>query len=142
MVRVNLINPKYLTDQHLVAEYLEIIMLVKYIKTHPSLENLPKNYTLGKGHMRFFKNKVKYLQLRHEKIKKEMQKRGIKTNKTLNVNSLTSSHFKNWKPSNKDLKIIKQRLKEKILKKPSFYKYYKEKRSKTFLVNLIKNAKI
>ncbi len=61
MVRVNIINPKNLSDQHLIAEYLEIIMLINYIKKHPKQSKIPKNYLLGKGPMKFFKNKLKYL---------------------------------------------------------------------------------
>ena len=66
IVRINLLNPHYLTDQHLVAEYLEIIMLVDYIKRNPELSNIPKKYCLGKGHMKFFKAKLVYLKKRHE----------------------------------------------------------------------------
>ena len=57
MVRINIINPKYLSDQHLIAEYLEIIMLVNYTKKHPKIKDAPKNYALGKGHIKFFKNR-------------------------------------------------------------------------------------
>ena len=58
MVRVNLISPEKLADQHLVAEYAEILMLIAYIKSYPSTEEIPEHYTLGEGHMKFFKNKV------------------------------------------------------------------------------------
>ena len=61
MVRINLINPKKLTDQHLIAEYNEILMLLGYVKKYPKLEKIPSKYNLGKGHMLFFKNKLKYL---------------------------------------------------------------------------------
>ena len=76
MVRINLVNPKNLSDQHLIAEYNEILMLISYIKRYPKLEGIPLNYCLGKGHMKFFKNKVEYLKKRHELIKNEMKKRG------------------------------------------------------------------
>ena len=57
MVRVNIINPKYLADQHLRAEYLEIIMLVTYVRKHPKIKKeLPKKYCLGTGHILFFKD--------------------------------------------------------------------------------------
>ena len=57
MVRINIINPKKLADQHLVAEYNEILMLIGHIKKFPKINNPPKNYTLDKGHINFFKNK-------------------------------------------------------------------------------------
>ncbi|MBU3923323.1 MAG: pyrimidine dimer DNA glycosylase/endonuclease V, partial [Nanoarchaeota archaeon] len=61
MVRINLINPSKLTDQHLIAEYNEILMLIGHIKKFPNIYSQPKTYTLGKGHINFFKNKIKYL---------------------------------------------------------------------------------
>jgi len=74
MVRVNLINPGCLADQHLIAEYAEILMLVGYIKKHPEKDNIPARYTLKTGHMRFFKDKALYLKKRHEQLIKEMKK--------------------------------------------------------------------
>jgi deoxyribonuclease (pyrimidine dimer) len=64
MVRINIINPKYLTDQHLIAEYVEILMLLDYAKKNSPC-NIPKKYCLGKGHIKFFSNKVLYLKKRH-----------------------------------------------------------------------------
>ncbi|MBT3297743.1 hypothetical protein HN385_02370 [archaeon] len=46
MVRINLIQPKYLADQHLIAEYNEILMLLKHVKKHPKIKNQPENYSL------------------------------------------------------------------------------------------------
>ena len=75
MVRINLINPKKLADQHLVAEHNEILMLLGYVRKHPMCLNIPETYCLGRGHIKFFKNKLLYLKKRHELIKKEMIKR-------------------------------------------------------------------
>ena len=58
MVRINLINPRYLADQHLIAEYDEILMLLGYVKRYPKIDDIPTNYCLGKGHIRFFKDKI------------------------------------------------------------------------------------
>ena len=54
-----------------------IIMLVDYARKHPGGE-IPARYCLGKGHIKFFKNKVKYLQKRFGMIQKEMKKRGFR----------------------------------------------------------------
>ncbi|MDI6737387.1 MAG: hypothetical protein QME12_02615 [Nanoarchaeota archaeon] len=35
MVRVNIIPSKLLSDQHLLAEHLEIIMLISYARKNP-----------------------------------------------------------------------------------------------------------
>ena len=74
MVRVNLIPPRKLADQHLIAEYNEILMLLGYVRKYPMTEEIPKNYCLGKGHIKFFKNKLLYLKKRHENLKNEMKK--------------------------------------------------------------------
>jgi len=85
MVRINLINPKKLADQHLIAEYDEILMLLGYVKKYPRLGKIPGKYSLGKGHILFFKNKLKYLKKRHELIKLEMKKRGLMQRKPSNL---------------------------------------------------------
>lgn len=140
MVRVNILNPKYLADQHLVAEYLEILMLVGYARKNPGEEGIPKEYCLGKGHILFFKNKLMYLKERHEIIKEEMKKRGFKTNVEINILDIDKGLYRNWEPSIKDKEIIKRRLIEKINKKPGFYRYYGKVRDGKFWMKMVKNA--
>jgi len=123
MVRVNIISPKLLADQHLIAEYNEILMLFGYVKKHPKTGKIPKEYCLGKGHMLFFKNKLKYLKKRHELLKKEMLRRGFIPKKTISLKGFPRKLLNGWRPKEKDFRIIKKRLREKISKKPGFYKY-------------------
>ena len=141
MVRINIINPKRLTDQHLIAEYNEILMLIAYIKKYPLKEGeIPEEYCLGRGHMKFFKNKVGYLKGRHETISKEMRNRGFKTNKKVVTKGISKKAMNKWKPTIKDKEIIIKRITEKIMKKPEWYKYYGKKRDlKNFLKKLKNN---
>jgi deoxyribonuclease (pyrimidine dimer) len=143
MVRINLIHPKYLADQHLIAEYNETLMLLGYIKRYPKLEleKIPKNYKLGKGHMLFFKNKLQYLQNRFELIKREMKNRGFSGELKINLNRFDKILINDWKSTKEDKEIIKKRLFYKINLKPNYYRYYKEKKTKNFFINMIKNAK-
>ena len=53
MVRINIIEPRKLADQHLIAEYNEILMLFGYVRKHPRRENIPERYLLGPGHIKF-----------------------------------------------------------------------------------------
>ena len=138
MVRVNLLNPKKLSDQHLIAEYNEILMLVAYIRKYTSLDNIPKNYCLGKGHMRFFKNKLLYLKKRHELLKKEIKKRGFVAKKSISLSKFKKELVKDWRASSDDRKIIKMRLIEKLSLKPEFYRYYSEYKSKKFFIELLR----
>ena len=138
MVRINLINPVKLADQHLIAEYDEILMLVAYIKKYPKIENIPENYCLGKGHMTFFKNKMTYLKKRQEKLKVEMKKRGFQTNKTININLFKKDNKGDWKPEKRDLEIIKKRIISKIKLKPEYYRYHGKYKTADYLIKLLK----
>lgn len=143
MVRINIINPKFLADQHLIAEYDETLMLLGYVKRYPKLEleKIPKNYKLGKGHILFFKNKLKYLEKRFQIIKNEMKKRGFSTNMNINLKKFDRKLIHDWKPKSSDKEIIKKRLIEKINLKPNYYRYYKEKKTKDFFIKMVKNAR-
>ena len=142
MVRINLINPRFLTDQHLIAEYNEILMLFSYVRKYPHthFNRIPKNYKLGEGHILFFKNKLKYLKNRFDLIKKEMYRRSFYARKKINFNNIDRELIKDWKPSNIDKEIIKKRLIEKINLKDNYYRYYGEYKPIEFFIRMVKNA--
>jgi len=140
MVRVNLINPKFLADQHLVAEYAEILILAAYARAYPDLVGIPANYCLGTGHQKFFKNKLKYLKKRHESLKKEMKARGFHPKRTLSLRGFGKNHLNDWKAQKKDFLVIEKRLIERIKLKPEFYRYYGEYKGEKFLIKLVKNG--
>ncbi|MCA9485382.1 MAG: pyrimidine dimer DNA glycosylase/endonuclease V [Nanoarchaeota archaeon] len=123
MVRVNLVPPRELMDQHLVAEYVEIMMLVGHTKKYPSLDGIPETYRLGEGHIKFFKNKLGYLKKRHELISREMKRRGFRTDKKLDLKGFGKEYFVDWVPGEKDFKVIRKRLREKINMKRDWYRY-------------------
>jgi deoxyribonuclease (pyrimidine dimer) len=137
MVRINLVSPKQLTVQHLIAEYNEILMLFGHVKKFPKINQMPSDYCLGKGHITFFKNKLTYLKKRHELLKKEMKNRGYATNKTINLGNFDKELRKDWTPKQCDFELIKQRIIEKLNKKPKYYRYYGEHKSLNFLLKLI-----
>ena len=143
MVRINLIKPKFLADQHLIAEYNEILMLFGYVRKHPHthFEDIPKNYRLGQGHILFFKNKLKYLEKRFELIKKEMRKRGFCCLKKIDFENIDKNLINDWKPFDSDAEIIKSRLRDKINLKPNYYRYYGEHKEKEFFMEMIRDAK-
>jgi deoxyribonuclease (pyrimidine dimer) len=117
-------------------------MLIAYVKKYPCIDNIPGQYCLGKGHMSFFKDKALYLFQRHESLKKEMQSRGFKASKTINLKELKKHHLNDWRPKEKDIKIIQQRIIHKLNLKPDYYRYKGEYKGKKFFVGLIKNAKL
>ncbi|MFO8016810.1 MAG: pyrimidine dimer DNA glycosylase/endonuclease V [Candidatus Woesearchaeota archaeon] len=140
MVRINLIRPGLLSDQHLIAEYAEILMLMEYIRRYPSDDDIPERFCLGKGHMKFFKNKAAYLRKRHERIRKEMRRRGFRTGRAVSFKGMNRRLINDWKPSAKDMVVIKKRIAERIRSKRGFYRYYGEVRSCTFFLNMLKKT--
>ena len=62
MTRINCgIPPCELTDKHLMAEHREIKRIPNCIKKgRYSMTGQPEVFTLGKGHVKFFYNKLKY----------------------------------------------------------------------------------
>ena len=130
MTRINLINPEELTDQHLIAEYREITMvpaaLKRTINSKSGLnpDQIPKKFTLNKGHVKFFYDKGLYLNKRYHQLVEEMKKRGFQPNKkrTFPKEVFAPNLYNDWKPNLEDEKIIKERIAEKIKMKPQWYK--------------------
>ncbi|MGV8150553.1 MAG: pyrimidine dimer DNA glycosylase/endonuclease V [Candidatus Woesearchaeota archaeon] len=143
MVRVNIIPPKKLADQHLIAEYNEILMLLGYVARHPEIKiingksEIPKKYILNKGHIKFFKNKLVYLKKRHEEIKKEMKKRQFKTGVQIDLKKYPKNLHNDWTPKKEDYTIIIERIIWKIRKKPDYYRYYGRYESEEFFIKLL-----
>ena len=131
MTRVNIIPVEELHDQHLIAEYRELTMvpaaLNRTLKSKKGLDKtkIPENYTLNQGHVYFFYNKGKYLDKRYSQIVKEMQNRGfspdLKRNFPKNI-FIENDLYKDWMPNPEDLKIIRERIKNKINQKPNWYR--------------------
>ena len=108
MTRINLIKPSELSDQHLIAEYREIFMVgsalqrsLKSKKWNTTKLNLPNEFTLNIGHVKFFYNKGKYLHKRYLKIIKDL----LEKNKNLQdevdslwmmLDEMTKSDIENW----------------------------------------------
>lgn len=121
MARINIIPPELLTDQHLIAEKREINLAISIIRKIKN-KNIPKSYTLNKGHVLFFSNKVKYLKKRYSELEKEIGKRNfVCTSKFVGEDLMEGS--KDFVPSIKDYKIIVERIKSKIKIKPNWYRY-------------------
>lgn len=140
MVRINIISPLALADQHLVAEYNEMLMLLGYVRKYPDKDNIPSQYLLGPGHIRFFKDKLGYIANRHELLKKEMRRRGFKPEKTIMLSEFPKNLHGKWRASEQDKKIIRARIISKLQNKPGYYRYYGKYRPTSFLVKLIENA--
>ncbi len=132
MTRINLLNPSQLSDQHLIAEYREIFMVgsalqrsLKSPNWKKTKDTLPREFTLNKGHVKFFYNKGKYLHNRYLKLILEMKNRGMKPDpaRTFKIDQWPSQLYKDWEPKEKDLELVKERIRQKINQKPHWYRW-------------------
>lgn len=89
MTRINLIDPKYLSDKHLLAEYKELPRVFTLVKKYDQKDlialekSLPSQYTLGKGHVRFFYNKITFLRDRYFYLHQELLARRFNLNEEM-----------------------------------------------------------
>ena len=132
MTRINLVPPEELSDQHLVAEYREIFMVGSSLQRSlrsPNWEktkkSIPKQFTLNKGHVKFFYDKGKYLSERYDELIKEMKRRQMSPDPLRIFKKEQWPHllFNSWKPNDYDLKVVRTRIEMKIKLKPDWYKW-------------------
>lgn len=131
MTRINLIPVTELSDQHLMAEYRELPRIVNGVLDGKfrTDSKIPAHYVLGAGHVKFFTNKLIFLQSRYQKIHKELLYRKFQLNpvfspsdmlKRIQLARLTD---KKHSFSNNEIELSRQRIIEKIQKKPNWYKW-------------------
>lgn len=128
MTRVNLVPPSELYDQHLIAEYRELPMvpaaLERSLRSINGLPEIPKRYTLGKGHVTFFYNKGMFLAFRYLAIFEEMRARLLNPNpyRMFPVEVFTLDLWNDWTPSEQDIALSRKRIAERIAQKPNWYR--------------------
>ena len=131
MTRINIVPPRELTDQHLIAEYREIFMVAGSLRrTLQSRRGfcparIPKNYTLNRGHVYFFYNKGKYLHRRYRQLTAEMRARGFAPDAARKFPAdifIANDLYGDWRPGPAAYKIIRRRLRAKINMKPNWYR--------------------
>lgn len=122
MTRINLVDPAELCDQHLLAEHRELIRIPNAIaKGKYHLREIPCDYVLGAGHVKFFYNKLTFLKNRYELLHKECLARGFKVQNFWN-NQLPDnpSLWNDYQPSENALKINRERIALRMPKNPRF----------------------
>ena len=134
MTRINLVPPSELADQHLLAEYKEIhnvgSMLEKSMKSprwQKTLLNLPEQFTLNEGHVKFFYDKGYYLYRRFNALQVEIAQRGFKYDVTREFDSSVWPFelFNDWTPTEADMELVRRRIRLRIsqYKDPSWYRW-------------------
>lgn len=123
MTRINVGYPvEKLTDKHLLSEHREIKRILNTIKSGKAvIKDIPEKFCLGKGHVKFFYNKLGYLWERYVEIYNECIKRGF------NVQNYADSWNKipfialyqlwgEYTPTADDKKLIDDRINSKLNK--------------------------
>lgn len=130
MTRINLIDPRELTDNHLIAEYREIRLLtshlVRSLQSSRGVQKstIPRQFTLNAGHVKFFYDKGKYLHNRYDSLKEEMIKRGFSPENNFETEKWPDHLYGDWVPTERDKNIIRERIVLRISQKPHLYRHY------------------
>lgn len=120
MTRINCIDPILLNDAALGAEYRELPRVFGLVRKaaakglKPTDLKIPKNYTLGKGHVLFFYDKLLYLMLRYDnEIVPECRIRGRKVAyPTIDTTGIPVQWFGGWVPTREAIILNYERIKE------------------------------
>lgn len=141
-MRINIIDPKYLADQHLIAEIREIKMLPKSLirsiksKKGVDLQKIKKmypTYTLNTGHGVFFYDKIKFIENRFQLLIEEALNRDFKLKddtkslfcKDYDYSLITDLYYNDYIPTQEEQDINIDRIILRIIEEPflGFYKY-------------------
>jgi hypothetical protein len=121
VTRINLVPPKTLSRQHLIAEYRELPRVFSIARSRgdrfwPEVRHgLPLAYTLGKGHVLFFAGRLTFLLIRYQSLIDEMRRRGYNARPIPLadlVEGIADDMFRNYVPTRADLAASRARIKE------------------------------
>ena len=142
-MRVNVGIPvECLSDEHLRAEEQEIAMLPGfYNNVWKGKTSIPKEFTLGKGHISFFMNKKTWSLKRYQLLHQECIKRGFTLkDKSERWNTWNPQEDINFIETGNEKFLLKQRISERIVNSNGKFHFYKERKTKDFVINLLKLA--
>ena len=123
MTRINSAIPvECLTDEHLLAEHREIKRLTYNLQQaikSGSIKRIPEKFTLGKGHVIFFLDKMRFTHKRYCNIRDELRDRGFSVMSFYsNWNNIPDEYYSDYEPTLEERQILIERIKERILKSP------------------------
>jgi deoxyribonuclease (pyrimidine dimer) len=131
MTRINSgVDPKELHRLHLIAEYREITMVPASLrrslltrKQDDVLNKVPKEFTLNKGHVSFFYDKLDYLIDRFHRLVHEMQQRGYTTtiDRAKSFTGFPKEFYGQWQETSTARDIVLERINARKDKKPHLY---------------------
>jgi deoxyribonuclease (pyrimidine dimer) len=135
MTRINVVDPSLLTDQHAMAEYRELPMVLSALrrtldsKSGLQRSKLPKTYTLNKGHVMFFYDKGAFLRKRFAALVDELSKRGYSLSPSTRqidwtVFDRSTGLLNDWEPDSAAIAVNVARIIERIGARPTWYRFH------------------
>ena len=106
-----------LCDAHLIKERVELVRIPNAVRTGKAvIKDIPKEFTLGTGHVKFFYDKMGYLHQRYTELTEECIARGFNvTDFSDSFGGISPSLCKNYNETAQDRKIVVQRVNERLL---------------------------
>jgi hypothetical protein len=116
MTRINVgIKPEELPNKLLLAEHREITRIPNAVRSGlAKIQNIPPTFRLGTGHVKFFYDKLLYIQNRYHKLYTECKSRGFNiTCKSDSFNGISKLLMNNYQETAEDRKILIDRIESK-----------------------------
>lgn len=130
MTRINVVDTSLLADQHLMAEYRELPMVMAASrKSNPAIYKVSTAYTLNTGHVRFFYSKKAWLMRRWDQLTEELFDRKYQINpesRRIDFSPLDRFPQIEWEADDAAVIVNLQRIHEKIMIRPTWYKFRRE----------------
>ena len=106
-----------LCDAHLIKERIELLRIPNAIKSGKAVvKDIPKSFTLGTGHVKFFYDKLGYLRERYDELTRECIERDFNiTDFSDSFLDLPSNLCNNYQERDIDRKIVVERVNERLL---------------------------
>lgn len=106
-----------LCDAHLIKERIELLRIPNAIKSGKAVvKNIPHKFTLGTGHVKFFYDKLGYLQQRYIELTAECIERDFKiTDFSDSFKDLPPNLCNNYEETEQDRLIVVDRVNDRLL---------------------------
>lgn len=118
MTRINSgIPPRMLPGLQLLAEHREIKRIPNLVASgKANLDDIPKQFTLGTGHVKFFYDKLGYLFERYKELHYECLRRDYDVMDfcgAWDAPTIPNNTFSDWEPTPEAVTLILERFREK-----------------------------
>lgn len=105
-----------LCDAHLIKERVELVRIPNAVRTGKAvIKDIPKEFTLGTGHVKFFYDKMGYLHQRYTELTEECIARGFNvTDFSDSFEGISLSLWNNYNEIAQDRRIVVDRVNERL----------------------------